>query len=265
LAIWAYIVNMASEVSGRIVELNARDNQQVKEGQVLFQIDPKPYQLRVDQARAAVQGLEAQLAVTTSEVASQTSGAEAAASGISTAEAQLALATRTLDRLQPLLKRGFVMAEGTTGTTATPAPAAVAPVKFSIPSNTAVEFPPPAEIDGNRVYGLVELIDIAQRRNPATRVAWEEARQAAIKVGIAQAAYLPVLTASALADYERLAFPMPTNLVPAGFATSNNREVVPAASVKYLLLDFGGRAATVEEASQLSIAANPNSRQRTRS
>ena len=109
--IQAYIVNMASEVSGRIVELNVRDNQQVKEGEVLFQIDPKPYQLSVDQARAAVQGLEAQLAVMTSEVASQTSGAEAAASGISTAEAQLALAASTLDRLEPLLKRGFVMAE----------------------------------------------------------------------------------------------------------------------------------------------------------
>ncbi|HZZ22924.1 MAG TPA: TolC family protein [Roseiarcus sp.] len=142
------------------------------------------------------------------------------------------------------------------GATATSAPAALAPAKFSIPPNTAVELPPAAEIDGNRVYGLVELIDIAQRRNPATRVAWEEARQAAIKVGMAQAAYLPVLTASALAGYERLAFPLPTNLVPAGFATSNNWEVAPAATVKYLLFDFGGRAATVEEASQLSIAAN---------
>src|SRR6516165_4929042 len=105
-SIQAYVVNMAPEVSGRIVELNVLDNQLVKEGQVLFQIDPKPYQLRVDQARAAVQGLEAQLAIATSEVASQTSGAEAAASGISTAEAQLALATSTFDRLQPLLKRG---------------------------------------------------------------------------------------------------------------------------------------------------------------
>ncbi|HXZ14705.1 MAG TPA: multidrug transporter subunit MdtN [Roseiarcus sp.] len=110
-SIQAYIVNMAPEVSGRIVKLNVLDNQMVKEGQVLFQIDPKPYQLRVDQARAAVQGLEAQLAVTTSEVASQTSGAEVAASGITTAEAQLALATSTLDRLQPLLGRGFVTAE----------------------------------------------------------------------------------------------------------------------------------------------------------
>jgi len=109
--IQAYIVNMAPEVSGRIVELNVRDNQQVKQDEVLFQIDPRPYQLRVDQARAALQGLEAQLVVGTSEVASQTSGAEAAASEIGAAEAQLALATSTLNRLQPLLGRGFVSAE----------------------------------------------------------------------------------------------------------------------------------------------------------
>lgn len=109
--IQAYIINMAPEVSGRIVELNVLDNQQVKEGQVLFRIDPKPYQLRLDQARAAVQGLEAELSVIKSEVASQTSGAAAAASGIGTAEAQLALATSTLDRIQPLLGRGFVTAQ----------------------------------------------------------------------------------------------------------------------------------------------------------
>jgi membrane fusion protein, multidrug efflux system len=110
-SIQAYIVNMAPEVSGRIVALNVLDNQQVKEGQVLFQIDPKPYQLSVDQARAAVQTLEAQLAIATSEVASQTSGAAAAATGINTAEAELELAVSTLNRMQPLLGRGFVTAE----------------------------------------------------------------------------------------------------------------------------------------------------------
>jgi outer membrane protein TolC len=136
------------------------------------------------------------------------------------------------------------------------APAAAGPERFTIPPNTAVEFPPPADIDANHVYSLVELIDIAQRRNPATRVAWEDARQAAIKVGIAQAAYLPVLTAGALAGYERIAFPLPPSVLPAGFATSNNKEVVPEASIKYLLFDFGGRAAAVEGANQLSIAAN---------
>jgi multidrug efflux system membrane fusion protein len=110
-SIQAYVVNMAPEVSGRIVELSVLDNQQVKEGQVLFQIDPKPYQLRVDQARAAVQALEAQLAVATSEVASQVSAAAAAASEIASAQAQLDFATSSLDRLQPLLGRGFVSAQ----------------------------------------------------------------------------------------------------------------------------------------------------------
>ena len=60
------------------------------------------------------------------------------------------------------------------------APVALAPGKFTIPPNTAVELPPPADIDPNHVYSLVELIDIAQRRNPATRVAWEQPRQAAM-------------------------------------------------------------------------------------
>jgi outer membrane protein TolC len=140
--------------------------------------------------------------------------------------------------------------------TTSPAPTGVPPAKFTIPPDTAVEFPPPADIDANHVYALAELIDIAQRRNPTTRVAWEQARQAAIKVGIAQAAYLPALTASALAGYERFAFPLPPSVLPAGFATSNNKEVVPGATVKYLLFDFGGRAANVEAANQLSIAAN---------
>ena len=110
-SIQAYVVNMAPEVSGHIVELNVLDNQQVKQGEVLFQIDPKPYQLSLDQARAAVQGLEAQLALATSEVAAQTSEAQAAATAIASAETQLDLATSTLDRLQPLLGRGFVSAQ----------------------------------------------------------------------------------------------------------------------------------------------------------
>ena len=100
------------------------------------------------------------------------------------------------------------------------------------------------------------VIDIAQRRNPATRVAWEQARQAAIDVGIARAAYLPALTASAVAGWEHVIFPFPSNLVPQGFIVFNAQEVYPQLTVKYLLLDFGGRAAAVEAAGQLSIAGN---------
>jgi outer membrane protein TolC len=125
-----------------------------------------------------------------------------------------------------------------------------------VPENTAVQLPPPADIDPNHVYSLVELIDIAQRRNPATRVAWEQARQAAINVGIARAAYLPSLTASAIAGWEHFVLPFPSNFVPQGVIVYNAQEVLPQLTVKYLLLDFGGRAAAVEAAGQLSIAGN---------
>src|SRR6516165_8679316 len=104
----ADLVHLAPDVSGRIVELNVRDNQPVHKGDVLFRIDPDPYRMRVDQARAAVQGLEARLALTSDQVASQTSKAGAAERGIGSAEAQRSLASSTLARLEPLLGRGFV-------------------------------------------------------------------------------------------------------------------------------------------------------------
>src|ERR1700730_17112033 len=137
-----------------------------------------------------------------------------------------------------------------------PAPTAVAARRFTVPENTAVQLPSPADVDPNHVYSLVELIDIAQRRNPATRVAWEQARQAAINVGISRAAYLPALTASAVAGWEHFVLPFPSNLVPQGFIIFNAQEVIPQLSVNYLLLDFGGRAAAVEAAGQLFISAD---------
>jgi len=139
---------------------------------------------------------------------------------------------------------------------APPAPAPVAAKRFAVPENTAVQLPSPADIDPNHLYSLVELIDIAQRRNPATRVAWEQARQAAINVGIARAAYLPALTASAVAGWEHFVTPFPSNLVPQGFIVFNAQEFIPQLAVNYLLLDFGGRAAAVEAAGQISIAGN---------
>ena len=61
--------------------------------------------MRVHQDRATVRSLEARLALTAGQVASQTSKADAAASAITSSEAQRALATSTLVRIQPLLGR----------------------------------------------------------------------------------------------------------------------------------------------------------------
>src|SRR5262249_30445961 len=66
------------------------------------------------------------------------------------------------------------------------------------------------KIDPDRVYELPELIDIAERTNPETRVAWERARQAAAAVGLSESAYYPYLAASAFAGYEKTFIPFPT-------------------------------------------------------
>src|SRR6266702_8679267 len=65
-------------------------------------------------------------------------------------------------------------------------------------------------INPRKIYGLAELIDIAERNNPETRVAWERARQAAAAVGLSESAYYPFLVASAAAGYDRAFIPFPT-------------------------------------------------------
>src|SRR4029434_3331742 len=57
----ANFVGIAPQVSGHIVQLSVHDNQQVNKGDTLFEIDPRPYQIALERARAT-------LALTRSEV-----------------------------------------------------------------------------------------------------------------------------------------------------------------------------------------------------
>ncbi|WP_323120891.1 HlyD family secretion protein [Burkholderia alba] len=57
----AEIVNVAPDVSGAVVSLPVRDNQFVKKGDVIMQIDPSHYQIAVEQAQAAVAARRAEL------------------------------------------------------------------------------------------------------------------------------------------------------------------------------------------------------------
>ena len=134
-----------------------------------------------------------------------------------------------------------------------PVPASAMPMAHEV---APVSTTPPTEVNPAQRYSLAELIDLAERRNKATRIAWEQARQAAMKVGIAQAAFLPVLTAEAIGGYQRIASPFPSNLVPRGFITANTEEVLPTLAISYLLFDFGARQAAVNAARDLSVAAN---------
>ena len=105
-------------------------------------------------------------------------------------------------------------------------------------------------------YDLPALIDLAQRTNPETRVAWEAARAAAAGVGLAESAYLPQLTMEALGGYQQTPLPIPKNLVPKGYFVSDSREIIPSLAVKWLLFDFGRREANLEAARADSFVAN---------
>ena len=104
-------------------------------------------------------------------------------------------------------------------------------------------------IDPEKNYDLPELIDIAERSNPETRIAWEQARQAAKAVGLSQSAYYPYLAASAAAGYQQ-ELAVLTSVFPSHVGAES-----ATLDMKWLLFDFGGRkAATTSAREQLMLA-----------
>ena len=55
--IFAFSATMASEINGRIVKVMITNDQQVKQGDPLLLIDPKPFEFQLAQARAQVAAL----------------------------------------------------------------------------------------------------------------------------------------------------------------------------------------------------------------
>src|SRR5213080_2835 len=128
-------------------------------------------------------------------------------------------------------------------------------------------------LDPRKTYNLAELIDIAQRSNPETRVAWERARMAAAAVGLTESAYYPYIVAAAAGGYDRAFVPFPqlrTTLQPP--PTNGNLPIVEIVgggtlitesllaraelNAKWLLLDFGERKATRAAAREQLMTAN---------
>jgi len=93
-------VSVSAEVAGRIVEVNARENQVVKAGDVLFRIDPDPYRIALMQTNASI--ANAQLQQQTMLTSYQGTGAD-----IQAAQDQIAAAQEDYARQSELMKRGF--------------------------------------------------------------------------------------------------------------------------------------------------------------
>jgi membrane fusion protein, multidrug efflux system len=110
-AIDADVVHVAATVGGRIIEIPVSENMAVKKNDLLFQIDPAPYQLTVSQAEADLAVAEAGLDSKRRLVSTQKSTAAIATEQTKRAQTNYELSTRTVDRLQPLAAKGYVPAQ----------------------------------------------------------------------------------------------------------------------------------------------------------
>lgn len=104
-------IDVVPEVSGRIIELAVRDNQQVKQGDLLFRIDPRPYEANLAKAEASLAALDKQIMLTQRSVDAQKYAADSVEASVGKARAAAKLANDTLRRTEPLLSQGFVSAE----------------------------------------------------------------------------------------------------------------------------------------------------------
>jgi membrane fusion protein, multidrug efflux system len=108
---YADTIDVVPEVNGRIVELAVHDNQTVKQGDLLFQIDPRPYQEALARGRASLIALDKQIELTQRTVNAQQYNAQSVRAAIERARAAASQAADTLHRTEPLLPQGYVSAE----------------------------------------------------------------------------------------------------------------------------------------------------------
>src|SRR5277367_4122053 len=132
----ANFIGIAPQVEGPILHLNVHDNQFVKQGDLLFEIDPRPYEYALERAISEQAALEGQIgderrkiaalvsAVSVSQANIQSAQADVtrweasidqakadvanAEQGVNRANADWKYANNNLQRIEPLLVKQFV-------------------------------------------------------------------------------------------------------------------------------------------------------------
>ena len=141
--------------------------------------------------------------------------------------------------------------------TASPAITASGARDFGLAPAPGLPFAEPdAAVNPAHVYGLAELIDLAQTTNPQTRSSWELARQAALAVGITKALYLPVVTATVVGGYQRFSNSGQLASLPSTTTSGDAHGTVSGVALQWLLFDFGERDALTRAATDRSFASN---------
>jgi multidrug resistance efflux pump len=103
----AYVVTMAPEVAGRIVELHVVDNKYVRKGDLLLVIDPTNYRIAVSQSEAAVQQAQANMQNVEAQMNVQQAQIDASQAQLRLGRAALVFAQQQAERYQKLAKDGW--------------------------------------------------------------------------------------------------------------------------------------------------------------
>jgi membrane fusion protein, multidrug efflux system len=120
--IFANFIGIAPQVDGPLIRLNVKDNQFVNKGELLFEIDERPYRYALETAISEQAALEGQIGDEQRKIAALVSavsvaqanilGSEAAVAnaerGVTRARAEWAYANNNVHRLEPLLTSQFV-------------------------------------------------------------------------------------------------------------------------------------------------------------
>ena len=134
--LFANFIGIAPVVNGPITRLHVVDNQFIRQGEPLFEIDDRPYAYALTQAESDLDSLHGQIGNQRRTIASLVNGVDVAKSvnlsseaglnrasaaveqakadvsnakaAIERSDAELAYATNNLDRIEPLLQRQFV-------------------------------------------------------------------------------------------------------------------------------------------------------------
>jgi outer membrane protein TolC len=126
------------------------------------------------------------------------------------------------------------------------APVALVPLPRADQPAPAV---PPELLRPGARFTLADVVQIALANNPLTRASWHNARAAAAFAGARRSTYYPYIDISG-------------GLTTSQTSSSDGRQGDPTAvgatalSLTYLLFDFGGRRATVEDAMWALVAAD---------
>jgi len=104
-SIEGHVTPIAPQVSGRVARLLVQDNQDVKQGDVLLEIDPRDYEAKLAQARASLAAAKSQFEQARAALAVDEAKAGEERAGVIAAEAEASRAGADLKRYQAVESR----------------------------------------------------------------------------------------------------------------------------------------------------------------